>query len=197
MQFANASLQEALSTGNVKPIQVAALSPNETRGNEERFLAQFPVSEAIEEDRPLFRWKPNPGVQKYLVRVDELIVQSGQEESVTRASAETTQTYWQPKSPLPRGKTLQWSVALDMPDGRKRQKSRFIVLSPAQVEEVHFLVYRLGGSPVKRGILYWKYGLFGKANAEFDAVKQGESEYKMARVLQANLRKQWGKEPIE
>lgn len=131
----------------------------ELRGRESgtTFNLQAPVATVVLDDRPKFRWEEVSGATGYEVTVID----------VDRGTAAATGTCltgsWQPISPLRRGETYAWQVAVEtdrgrfVSPGREGAEARFHVAEQSTVE---------GTTPLERGVALARLGALDDAERE-------------------------------
>lgn len=188
-------MKEALATGEVKPAPALAglfgLAGGLRGGSAEGVPFAFvgPVGEAVQTDRPTFRWLPLSEATSYTVTISD-------REKEVAASPLLSATEWTVPQSLPRGVIYTWQVTA-LKNGEKitsptppAPDARFKVLEQEKVEELKRLRENFAGNRLLLGSLYAQAGLLDDAEREFRALLAANPRSRVAQRLLRNLRAQ-------
>ena len=159
-------------------------------GDVESFRLSSPVGAAVLSERPVFKWEPLPGAERYVVFVRDLT------SDVEIESKAITATEWTPDSPLVRGHTYGWAVEA-VKDGRRihapsaqAADARFKILDKAKVDELSRAKSASGGSHLVMGIVYARHGLVAEAEAELEVLRTENPKSQVVGRMVKSLRLQ-------
>ena len=135
-----------------------------------------PAATAVETPRPTLRWKPVSGAQSYSIEIYD-----AEHQSIERAES-VPNSEWTPRRTLARGKRLVWRVTANSSGAEvaTSPEARFLVLPETEIRDLEAGKNRYSGQPLVLGIIYWRYGLFDLAEAEFLQVSKQNSGSKLA-----------------
>jgi type II secretory pathway component PulM len=162
------------------------------------FALRAPVSTAVREARPVFRWRTLPGAVSYAVTLvddeDQLEATSG---AVGVSSSGPVVEWVLPASapPLKRGRVYRWYVVATRGDGTTAQSpgkadaaARFIVLPQTQDEALRKAEGRVADSHLARGTVYVQLGLLDLAEEEFESLRKENPTSALVRKLLDKVR---------
>ena len=149
-----------------------------------------PVGIVVEEDRPVFRWRPVARAREYLVTV------STEDGETLIKSPPVVTTEWTPAHPLKRGQSYLWQVTAATASGAitaprpPEPEARFRVLEAQTLEGLQEARRAASGSHLVLGILYAKAGLLDDAERELMALATLNPNTAIPKDLLADLRRQ-------
>ena len=159
-------------------------------GDVETFKLSSPVGVAVLSERPVFKWEPFAGAERYVVFVRDLT------SDVEIESKGLTATEWTPDSPLVRGHTYGWAVEA-VKEGRRihappaqAADARFKILEKAKVDELTRAKSASGGSHLVMGIMYARHGLVAEAEAELEVLRAENPKNQVVGRMVKSLRLQ-------
>jgi hypothetical protein len=152
------------------------------------FALLSPVGAMVENERPVFRWRPLSGATSYRVAVYDA------DFNEVAVSGPPTGTQWRITRGLRRGGVYSWQVTATR-DGQEfaspmppTPKPKFKVLDLAQAEELDRARKDYAGSHLILGVLYARAGLLDSAESEFQALLAANPESQVAQQLLRNVR---------
>ena len=149
-----------------------------------------PVGIVVEEDRPVFRWRPVARASGYVVTL------STADGGGLIKSPRVSTTDWTPAHPLKRGKSYLWQVTALTPSESitapqpPEPEARFLVLDALTLERIEETRRRTSRSHLVLGILYAEAGLLDDAERELTALATLNPGVALPKGLLADLREQ-------
>ncbi|MDX2031245.1 MAG: hypothetical protein SF339_11270 [Blastocatellia bacterium] len=147
-----------------------------------------PVGVILQDSRPVFRWEPIEGAERYIVSVLDA------DFNAVATSEPLTQPSWRPERALPRGKRYVWQVTAQVgarqisSASASMPESRFHVLSRSKQEALARRLDQYAQSSLLRGLLYAQAGLFADAEREFRRLAQENPDSPLAQALLREVR---------
>ena len=136
------------------------------------FAPLEPMDVVIETDRPKFRWQTLEGARQYIVTIHDARFRE------VGSSGPIVGTEWTAPNSLERGVTYSWQISA-LKDGKTivspqppLREARFRILDQRAVVALAKLKKSAGGSHLVMGVFYWKHGLIGDSEREFQALAQ-------------------------
>lgn len=164
-------------------------APQTDRSAAASFGVRAPVGIAVREARPSFLWTPASGATSYHVRVvDESLEVVAESEPVSGAT-------WRPRTPLPRGRVLQWQVEAVTSSGNllapvpPAPEARFRVLTDAEDAALTRALAASGGSSLAALYLYSQAGLRNDARRVLNGLLTANPDSALLRALYEELRR--------
>jgi hypothetical protein len=149
-----------------------------------------PVSEVVESDRPLFRWRALPRAASYVVRVYDPMF------NLIATSPALESTEWQASTPLDRDRVYSWQIAARLGGAEVRApappapEAKFKVLDASKASELADARGRYPDSHLLLASLYAEAGVLNAAERELDALEQANPGSAAVRALHDALRRQ-------
>ena len=152
------------------------------------FAPLEPMDVVIETDRPKFRWQVLEGTRHYIVTIyDAKLREVG-------SSGPIVGTEWTAPNSLERGVTYSWQISA-LKDGKTivspkppLREARFRILDQLAVVALAKLKKSAGSSHLVMGVFYWKHGLIGESEREFQALAKANPNSTAAAELLASIR---------
>jgi len=150
---------------------------------EQRSGLLSPVATAVESQKPVFSWRALAGAQNYVVTVYDADAKK------VAASEPLTETKWQCRTPLIRGRTYSWQVRTNV-NGKElimpspaAAEAKFRIIDEARSGELAAARQRYPESHLLLGVLYADTGLLEQAEQELRMVVQANPTSAVARSL--------------
>jgi len=179
-------VQAAMDSGNLRiPESIAGMTagPIQLRSTEVKeaaFHVLSPLTTAVVEDSPVFRWTPVAGATFSVSVYDDGF------HSVAR-SPSLQGTEWRPEKPLARGATYRWEVRavkgkhVDRAPAPTEPEARFAVLGQPETARLAEARTAMPHAPLAMGILYAQSGALEDARRELtDAASSTDPKQKAA-----------------
>ena len=154
-------------------------------------LLVSPVDTAVENTKPIFRWKPLSRASNYTVKV-----YGTQNRQVIMNSGPINETQWTASHSLVRGDSYSWRLIVKRGEEDiivpipPHSPATFEVLSKASAREVGLAKRQYPDSRLVLGIVYQRTGMLEQAEKEFRLLREANPESPLARKLLINAEAQ-------
>ena len=191
-------LENALSEQRIQPADILA----QLQGRTETLLGParagprldllHPVGEVVREERPVFRWQPLAGADRFVVTIFD------QKMNLVETSPPLHAGQWRPLRRLQRGQIYLWQVNATLRSGESvispappNPEARFQVLDQEKWDELIRIQGKLPRDPsvsrselhLLNGILYAQAGLLELGEEELEQIPTGDPNYNLAESL--------------
>ncbi len=149
-------------------------------GVKKRIFLVSPVGVLVEDDRPVFKWKPMDGATGYVVEIVDV------EFRPVAQSHRLDSTEWTIENNLKRGQIYMWQVKAIRDEEKIANRSngigKFMVISDKKFNELR-AARKKYDSHLEMGIYYLKEGLLEEAKREFESLRSKNPSSKLVNNL--------------